>query len=99
MTRRELFRLAGAAAVLAGCGDGGRTARPGEAAPPPDAAILNRLLDLENTAIAAYAAGVRLMSGDVLAIGRRLLAQEREHAAAVERAIRRLAGVPHEPKT
>jgi rubrerythrin len=99
MTRRELLRLAGAAALLAGCGDGEGSSRPGEAAPPPDVGILNRVLDLENTAIAAYAAGARLMTGDVLTIGRRLLAQEREHAAALERAIRRLGGVPREPKT
>jgi rubrerythrin len=99
VTRRDLFRLAGAAALLAGCGDGGSPSRSAGAALPPDVGILNRVLDLENTAIAAYGAGTRLMRGPVLGLGRRLLAQEREHAAALERAIRRLGGVPHEPKT
>jgi rubrerythrin len=99
MTRRDLLRLAGAAALLAGCGDGGAPDRSSGAAPPPDVGILNRLLDLENTAIAAYVAGMRLMGGRVRRLGGRLLAQEREHAAALERAIGRLGGVPHEPKS
>lgn len=99
MTRRDLFRLAGTVALLAGCGGGEGGARRSASAPAPDVGVLNRALDLENTAIAAYAAGTDLMRGEVLRLGRRLLAQEREHAAALRRAIKRLGGIPHEPKS
>ena len=60
--------------------------------------ILNSALDLENTAIAAYTAGAKLLKGDLLTIGRQLLEHEREHAAGLARAIRDLGGTPNLPR-
>jgi rubrerythrin len=103
MTRRDLARIAalGAAALVAGCGNDEQEAVAGRQSgfgPERDARILNNALDLELIAIAAYSAGAELLRGAALSAGRELLEHEREHAAALRRAIEDVGGVPVAPK-
>jgi rubrerythrin len=101
-TRRAFFRgagitfVAGASGVVAACGDdeGATTPKTG----PADVDVLNSLLDLEHTAVAAYRAGAPLLRGEELDAARRFLEQEQAHADALARAIRQLGGQPIEPK-
>jgi rubrerythrin len=107
-SRRDFFQLAGlttvggSAVFLAACGgddddgDGGETDTVNAEA---DVAILNSALDLENTAIAAYTAGAKLLRGDVLELGRQLLEQEQEHADGLTRAIEDLGGTANKAKS
>lgn len=60
----------------------------------PDSELLEELLALENRLISIYEAGVRRDAIEPELAGT-LLAQEREHAAALERA---LAGRPRNPR-
>ena len=95
-TRRELLAVGGVAAggtLLAGCGDGGA----GKPDPKQDAGALNVVLGYEHTAIAAYRAGRRFLSAKSRALADRIVAQERAHAGALERAVRRLGGRPVGP--
>jgi hypothetical protein len=101
LTRRNVLRLAGAggaAALLAGCGDGEEPASREELA-RRDLRLVGRGLDLENTVIAAYAAGEGLLSDSALGSSRAIVSQEREHAARLERLVRDLGGRPTPPKT
>ena len=101
-TRRTFFRgagitfVAGASAYVAACGDddGATAAKTG----PADVDVLNSLLDLEYTLVAAYRAGALLLGGEVLASARRFLEQEQAHAEAILRAIRQIGGTPVKPK-
>jgi rubrerythrin len=105
--RREFLRFAGLAVTaagtvgFAGCGDDD-TAAVGvpdpRATPQRDRAILNGALTLENTAIAAYTAGLPLLRGDVRRYAERFLDQEREHAAALAALVREMKGEPNRPK-
>ena len=61
--------------------------------------LLNSALALEHTTIAAYTAGLPLLSGRSLRSARRFLEHEREHADALARSIRDLGGRPVEPKS
>jgi rubrerythrin len=95
-TRRELLAVGGAtagAAALAGCGANG-VRRPDRKL---DAGLLNMLLGYEHTAVAAYGAGARFLGGATLSLADRIVAQEREHARALERTVRRLGGHPVGP--
>ncbi|HVL95353.1 MAG TPA: ferritin-like domain-containing protein [Solirubrobacteraceae bacterium] len=100
MTRRRVLAAGallapGAGILLAGCG---RTSSPGEGAPVSrtdvgtqvqgDIEVLNSVLDLEHTAVAAYVRGGS--SRRTAAV----LEQEREHVARLERAVRDLGGRP-----
>jgi len=104
-SRRAFFRTAGvglaggSAVLLAACGgdDGGAATGPASGS-TPDVEILNSALDLENTAVAAYAAGARHLKGSVRATGVQFLSQEREHAAALGQAIKQLGGTPTKTK-
>src|SRR4051812_16596678 len=102
-SRRAFIRLSGAtflggsAAVVAACGGGGK--QPTETTisttqAQGDAAVLNAALELEHTAIAAYEVGVGLLKGSARQQGREFLAHEREHAAALARAISDLGSQP-----
>ena len=101
-TRRAFFRgagitfVAGASGFVAACGDddGATAAKTG----PADVDVLNSLLDLEYTAVAAYRAGAPLLRGEELDAARRFLEQEQAHADALVRAIRQLGGKPIGPK-
>src|ERR687895_658378 len=96
--RRRHFLLLGASAALAACGgdDGGppeETVSEEEA--ESDVAIVNNLLDLEYTEVAAYEAAARVLRGETRAAARRAADQERAHAAGVGGGIRRLGGRPN----
>jgi rubrerythrin len=102
-SRRAFLRQAGVVTVgssavfLAACGKK-KSSKPNEEAAKRDAEILNGALDLEHTAIAVYTAGAPLLKGDVLKLGRQFLSQEKEHADALETAIRDAGGRPNRPK-
>ncbi|MFN2616267.1 MAG: DUF4439 domain-containing protein [Thermoleophilaceae bacterium] len=95
-TRRELLALGGAAAggaLLTGCGADGAPKRD----PKRDAGLLNVVLAYEHTAIAAYRAGGRFLTGGARGLADRIVAQERAHASALVRTIRGLGGRPVGP--
>ena len=93
-TRRHLLLL-GAGLGLAACGGGGGDDPPTETVSEDeaasDAAVLNNLLDLEHTEVAAHGAAARVLQGPV----RRLGEPERLHASELARAVRRLGGTPN----
>src|SRR2546423_6678336 len=105
-SRRNFIRLTGAtflggsAAVLAACGGGGKqtTTTVSTTQAQGDAAVLNAALELEHTAIAAYEAGPKLTRGKALQFVHDTLAQEREHAAALAKAIGGLGTAPVKPR-
>ena len=105
-SRRNFIRLTGAtflggsAAVLAACGGGGKqtTTTVSTTQAQGDAAVLNAALELEHTAIAAYEAGLKLLKGKALKSAREFLGHEREHAAALTRAVARLGTQPVKPR-
>jgi rubrerythrin len=102
-SRRKFVRLGGAAllggasAVLATCGGDGKNTTQTTVSTTQaqgDAAVLNAALELEHTAIAAYETGLKLMNGKDRAAAAQFLEHERQHAAALARAIARLGTVP-----
>ena len=103
-TSRRAFLSGGSAAataaLLAGC-SGAKTLREkvrGEArAAPSDLEPLNRLLDLEHMAIAAYAAGIPLLHPPQFKTAVQLLAQELAHAGQLTDLIRKGRGKPRRP--
>lgn len=106
-SRRAFLRLTGAsllggsAAVVAACGGGGN--EPEETTisttqAQGDAAVLNAALELEHTAIAAYEVGLGLLKGTAQREAREFLDHEREHAAALTRAISDLGSQPFKPR-
>lgn len=92
----------GAAVLIASCGGSGPKTETTEtvstAQADSDAALLNALLDQENSSIAAYTFAATKLSGAALASARVFLGQERRHADALERAIRMLGGAPSPPR-
>ncbi len=106
-SRRRFFRMsgvsvAGASAVfLSACTDD--TKNPVKIGPDEsdmaDVEILNGALDLELMAVAAYKAGAGKMRGSVLAIAKRFLEQEQEHADGLAAAIKDADGVPNRAKS
>src|SRR5436190_7511547 len=105
-SRRNFIRLTGAtflggsAAALAACGGKKQSTETtiSTTQMQGDAAVLNAALELEHTTIAAYQVGVGLLRGKALASAREFLAHEREHAAALTRAIARLGTEPVNPR-
>jgi len=108
--RSGLAAAGGSAAFLAACGSssGSKGASSSSTSTPAiippatgsgDVSVLNAALDLENMAIAAYTAGAPLLNGAVLKLGRQFLAQEKEHAAGLRKAINQAGGTPNQPKT
>lgn len=104
-TRRAFLRtsgvtfVGGSATFLVACGDDPKTTRAGPGGGgTSDVDILNQALDLEHTAIAAYTAGAKLLTGEALTLVRKCRGQEQEHAAGLERAIKQMGGTPHVPK-
>jgi bacterioferritin (cytochrome b1) len=105
-TRRTLLRTsgtglaAGAVVVLAGCGKKGRTDL--HKLPPTalvaDIEMLNRALDLEHKAIAAYTAGIPLLSRHDHAAAKRFLGQELSHAGELAGLINQAGGEPDKPR-
>jgi bacterioferritin (cytochrome b1) len=107
-SRRELLMASvaaaaggGAAAAIAACGGSGsksKTPTVSTAQMDSDAAVLNALLDLEHSAIAAYTLASTRLSGSALASARTFLGHERAHAGALARAIGALGGTPAPPR-
>jgi Ferritin-like domain len=99
-SRRALLAGAGVAATVALAGCGGKPLREkirsgGAKVPPEDAATLNALLDVENFGIAAYAAGIPLLSSTGSTTAKWLLGQELAHAAELEALIKAAGAKPH----
>jgi hypothetical protein len=113
VSRRGFLRAAGAGAVAgAGVGAAVGVAACGTrpAAKPPagepearrselhsDVAALNGALEREHLAIAAYTAGIPLLSAPARAAARQFLSQEFSHAAELSALIRRGGGIPSSP--
>jgi ferritin-like protein len=99
-TRRQLLRNALAASAISSAAVQPAAAAPTTASPQSESAALSRALSVERLVVVAYrdvlssgltTAGVSRQLG-------RLLAQEHEHVAAVERALRTLgAAIPPPP--
>jgi rubrerythrin len=90
--------LGGSAMLVAACGGGGAT----ETTPAPtnaqsDVDILNNALNVENTAIAIYAAALKMITGANLGMARQHLNQEMAHADALSKAVQKLGGTPSLP--
>lgn len=103
-TRKELLGLggaAGSAALIAACGGSG-TRPKGSArdeAEALDLKLIGSALDLENTIIAAYAAGAGLVRGGARRSTRAIVEQEREHAKRLRGLVGELGGRPNPAKT
>ena len=103
LTRRRFFGSAGvtfaggSAVFLSACGSDQDLKDEQEQladTPEEDVAILNDALSLELTAVEAYTQALPLLQGAVAAVGASFRDQEREHVAAIERAITDLGGRP-----
>jgi rubrerythrin len=93
---------AGAAVLIGACGGSGTKTKSVETVSTTeaetDAAILNALLDLEHSSIAAYTAIAAKLRGPELQSALTFLGHERRHASALARFIRRLGGTPQPPR-
>jgi rubrerythrin len=101
LTRRALLHAAGGGALALGaCGDGGgKGGGSREELRDRDLRLLGSALDMENTMLAAYDAGSRLMGGGERDILDAVIDQERAHAERLAEAIRSLGGETNPPKT
>jgi hypothetical protein len=92
---------AGAGAALAGC-ERSQPAPPYYGIQDTDETIdlvqLNEAVDLEYMAIAAYGAAMPLLRGADLALGRRLLAQERQHLDLLLGVFHHVSVTPDQPR-
>lgn len=109
-SRRRFFRRSGvivgaaggSAMFLAACGDS--TTTPNVLTGPDesdqaDVEILNGALDLELLAVAGYKLAAGRLRGSFLDIGKKLLAQEQEHADGLAAAIEDAGGTPNRAKS
>ena len=107
-SRRGLLKAAGAglaggaALMLAACGGSHSSSSQATATstsgPVPDsldAALLNHLLDLEHLGVAAYTAGIPLLSPSGRKAGRLFLTQELSHAGELGGLVKQAGGKPH----
>jgi rubrerythrin len=102
--------LLGAGVTLAAAGTGAALAGCERSQPAPpyygiqdtdetiDLAQLNEAVDLEYMAIAAYGAAMPLLRGADLALGRRLLAQERQHLDLLLGVFHHVSVTPDQPR-
>jgi bacterioferritin (cytochrome b1) len=105
-TRRSVLRssgaglAAGAVVVLAGCGKKTHTDlhKLAPAARNTDVELLNRALDLELKAIAAYTAGIPLLGRRDHEAAKRFLGQELSHAGELAGLVKQAGGKPNKPK-
>lgn len=95
----------GSGILLGACGSSDDTKTTPDASSTPsgsatqsDIALLNSSLDLENRAIAAYAAGAERLTGRLRSTAQRFEEHERDHASALTRAVEELGGTPNQPK-
>lgn len=85
---------------LAGCGsshhqDIRSVSKPAQSV---DIELLNRALDLEHETIAAYTAGIPLLSGRPRKAAQQFLDQELSHAGELYGLIKQAKGKPHKPR-
>ena len=102
LTRRAILRAAGGAAALAvgACGDGGSAGGASEQElRERDLRLLGSALDLENTVLAAYAAGAELLTGSARESLALVVGQERRHTARLAEVIQARGGRTNPPKT
>ncbi len=104
-SRRRFFQLsgvsvaAGSAVFLSACGDDTKNPVLGpDESDEADVELLNSALDLELMAVAAYKTGAAQLKGDLLAIGKRFLEHEQEHADGLMSAIKDAGGTPNRAK-
>jgi hypothetical protein len=111
-SRRALLRAAsagvvgGAAVLLSACGGSHHdvatqtttTTTSGPINNPADAAMLNHLLDLEHLGIAAYTAGIPLLTPAGRKDGQLFLNQEIAHAGELGGLVNQVGGVPNKGK-
>jgi bacterioferritin (cytochrome b1) len=87
---------AGAALALGGCGSSSNLPNVRKISPQArsvDVEILNGLLDLEYKAIAAYTAGIPLLTSHVQTAARQFLSQEITHAGELYGLIKQARGI------
>jgi rubrerythrin len=79
----------------------GRDDGPGMAAKPDDIEILNSAVEGEHNAIAAYQVGAEsgLLQKPVLDLAIQFQGHHKRHVEALMRTVRKLGGIPAEPKT
>lgn len=103
LTRKQLLgagAAAGSSALLAACGGDSAPHRSSRSqADALDLKLVGSALDLENTVIAAYAAGDALLSGATRRAGSAIVEQEHEHARRLRGLVGDLGGRPNPPKT
>ena len=106
VSRRSLLTGAGAGVGVGAVAIAGCTTKPkpsnvplhrGDAAAPRDAELLAGLLAHERYAIAAYAAGIPLLSPLATATAQQFLSQELAHATELEGLIRQAGFEPAKP--
>ena len=86
--------VAGAAALLAACGSRSLRSKVknGATVVPADVPVLNRLLELEYYAVAAYTAGMPFLPRDQRKIVKQFLGQEVTHASTLQGLIKQAHG-------
>jgi hypothetical protein len=106
-SRRKLLLAAGATiagggtTALAACSGSAplrEKVRNGAKVSRGDVEILNRLIDLEYYAIAAYTAGIPLLRQPAARAAKQFLGQELAHASALSDLVKRARGKPSKPK-
>jgi rubrerythrin len=108
-SRRALLRTAGVAAAgssaiaLTACGSSAKGSHKKKRTPSDpvqaatDIALLNGALDVEHTAIAAYVAGIPLLTGHNRDAAKQFVTQDYGHAAELSLMVRQAGGTAHDP--
>jgi hypothetical protein len=97
VSRRQLLSgvsAAGAGAVLAGCGTPSATSLPGSVL-EADVHTLNRLIRAEYYAVAAYVAGIPLLSGGDAPAAKQFLEQDLSHIEDLAELVRKAGVKPY----
>jgi Ferritin-like domain len=107
-SRRWLLKAAGAgvggaaATLLVACGGSHVTAPTTTTATPRfhnrDVDLLNHLLELEHIAVAAYTAGIPLLTPSGRMAGQRFLTQELSHVGEISGLVRQAGGIAHKAR-
>jgi hypothetical protein len=107
LSRRSLLSasgatVVGAAGLIAGCGGSSSPRAQVRTLPTrrrrQDIEILNRVLGLEQAAIAAYTAGIPLLSGDAQMAAKQFLQQEISHANQLSGLVKAAGGTARPPQ-
>ena len=101
-SRRRLLgaAIASGAALIAACGSSSLRSKvkKGAKVAPGDVDVLNRLLEVEYYAIAAYTAGMPFLPRHERKAAKQFLGQEVTHASTLEGLIKQAHGKPVEPR-